>query len=185
MNRNVLILIYLTVFIGCDREPENNPSRTVLPVQHSNSDDGSMEARQRLLDRINRNGDINDPGTPRPLVTLEEFFENNNDYGSIGYNFYPDQPTPAEFYHYFKTIRDKPEVTDVRVEVKDIEDPEGWPATDTIWVITKSSANDVKEWLGLRFQADDILIGFPAESYYTIENYDVPEGMQAIGIWWD
>src|SRR5689334_4622956 len=88
-----------------------------------------------LIERINCNGDINSPATPRPLVTLEEFFEGNNDPGSIGYNFYPDQPRPGEFYELFKQIRDHPEVSNVLVEVSQHEAPEEWPSTDTVWII--------------------------------------------------
>ena len=51
----------------------------------------NMTKLDNLKTRINRNGDINDPAVPRPLVTLEEFFEGNDDYGSIGYNFFPNQ----------------------------------------------------------------------------------------------
>lgn len=83
-----------------------------------------MTSLERLIARINCNGDINDPTTPRPLVTLEEFFEGNEDYGSIGYNFSPDQPAPAEFYELLKRIRDRPDVADVRVEVSQHEVPD-------------------------------------------------------------
>ncbi len=184
MKGSFLALIFLALFASCDQSPESGSSQTTKN-EHPKPDVVSMEARQRLLARINRNGDINDPKVPRPLVTLEEFFEGNSDYGSIGYNFYPDQPAPSDFYHLFKAIRAKPEVTDVRVEVKDLEDPEGWPATDTVWIITSASVNDIKKWLGRSFRADDILIGFPEASYYKIERYEVPKGMQAIGVWWD
>ncbi len=44
-------------------------------------------ALERLMKRINRNGNIKDRTTPRPLLTLEEFFIGNNDHASIGYNF--------------------------------------------------------------------------------------------------
>ncbi|MHC4477052.1 MAG: hypothetical protein ACYTEL_15505 [Planctomycetota bacterium] len=177
-------VMLLGVVAGCDRSPEGGASETV-PDQRSRSESVSAGARERLLARINRNGDFNDPNVPRPLVTLEEFFEGNDDYGSIGYNFYPDQPAPAEFYRLFRRIRDKAAVDDVRVEVKDLEDPGGWPATDTVWIITEASPDDVKKWLGDRFRADDILRGFPMEGYYRTERYDLPDGMQAIGVWWD
>ena len=42
---------------------------------------------------------------------------------------------------------------------------------------------EVEEWLGERFRADDIIVGFGEE--YPIESYDVPDGMGAIGVWWD
>jgi hypothetical protein len=55
-----------------------------------------MTPLETLARRINRDGDINDRETPRPLLTLEEFLKGNSDYGSIGYNFYPD--------HNFRTV---------------------------------------------------------------------------------
>ena len=126
---------------------------------------------------------INDPDTPRPLVTLEEFFEENDDFGSIGYNFYPDQPAPSDFYEIFKSINSKPEVFDIRVQVNDQIEPEDWPSTDTIWIFTSADVDEVDTWLGDRFRGDDYIVGFPDS--YQIEDYDIPEGMQAIGVWWD
>lgn len=135
--------------------------------------------RSRILARI---GDINDAERPRPLVTLEEFFEGNDDFGSIGYNFYPDQPKPAEFFEVFRAIRSKVGVASVLVQVQDLEDPDGWPSTDTIWVITSASPNELRSWLGDRFRPDDILIGFPKG---RVEHHNVPPGMRALGIWYD
>jgi hypothetical protein len=131
----------------------------------------------------NRNGDINDPSTPRPLLTLEEFFNGNQDAGSIGYNFYPIQPTPDEFYRVFKAIRERPMVADVRVEIMDQVDDDSWPTTDTIWIITSADPNEVTQWIPDSMKADDILIGFPTE--VPLEPYKIPAGFQAIGIWWD
>jgi hypothetical protein len=139
---------------------------------------------QPLLERISRNGDINDPSTPRPLVTLEEFFEGNDDYGSIGYNFGRPQPAPAEFYALFQQIRDRPDVSDVLVEVSQHEMPDEWPSTDTVWIITSSVESDVLAWLGDRFAPDDQLwIGWT--DHKTREPYAVPSGMRPIGVWWD
>ena len=116
---------------------------------------------------------------------MEEFFEGNNDWGSIGYNFYPDQPAPSEFYAFFKNIRSRPEVVDVLVEVVLHEVPEEWPSTDTIWIITSAATDDVKEWLGKRFQADDIVEGWSEEQGFEVESYKVPDGMHPVGVWWD
>ena len=171
----IVIMVYLNRPISDVSEINKNESPDVRHIE--------KKALKKLLIRINLNGNINDLSTPRPLVTLEEFFEGNDDYGSIGYNFYPDQPSPSEFYSLFKSIRVKPEVADIRVEVKDLEDPEGWPSTDTVWIITKATVKDVEKWLGQRFRADDFIIGFPEQ--YKYEHYDVPEQMTAIGVWWD
>ena len=42
------------------------------------------------------------------------------------------------------------EVGDVRVEVKDLEDAEGWPSTDTVWVITGASVGEVKAVIAVK-----------------------------------
>ncbi len=146
MTRGFLILMLIVLIGGYGTAPETESSDTQSPEQASR--EVNAEALQKVITRINRYGDINDPATPRPLLTLEEFFEGNTDYASIGYNFYSDQPAPSEFYALFKTIRDMREVADIRVEVKDHEDAEGWPATDTVWVITSASVEDLKSWLG-------------------------------------
>lgn len=142
-----------------------------------------QEQRAHLLKRINRLGDVNEPGTPRPLVTLEEFFEGNTDFASIGYNFYADQPAPSEFYSFFTTIRSNPMVADVRVEVSQHDDPDAWPVSDTVWIITAESRETVARWLGERFAADELLEGFSAERTY--EPLVIPHGMRAVGVWWD
>jgi hypothetical protein len=141
-----------------------------------------MTPRERLLKRINRNGDINNFDNPRPLVTLEEFFEGNDDFASIGYNFNPP-PGPQALYKLFKHVRDRPDVADVLVEVKDHEDPEGWPSSDTVWIVTSASPDEVQGWLGDQFRADEILEGWGTS--LKREPYEVPVGMKAIGVWYD
>ena len=138
------------------------------------------DSRTRLLTRI---GDVNDPKVPRPLVTLEEFFEGNDDPGSIGYNL-PEPPEPREFYALLLEIRDKPGVADVRIEVMQLEDPEGWPNSDTIWVITTSTPDEVRSWFPDRLAPDAVYDGFQT-AVHPLEHYSVPTGMRAVGIWYD
>jgi len=142
-----------------------------------------MTPLERLNERISRAGNINDPAAIRPLVSLEEFFEGNDDYGSIGYNFYPDQPAPNEFYALFKSIRSQPDVANILVEVCQQEMPDEWPSTDTVWIITSAPADRVATWLGERFQADEIFDGWT--DHVRREDYEIPPGMKPIGLWWD
>lgn len=142
-----------------------------------------MSPRDRLLARI---GDINDFSRPRPLVTLEEFFEGNDDPGSIGYNL-PDPPEPREFYKFLLGLRAKGEVTDIRIEVKDLEDPDGWPSSDTIWIITTASPRDVRSWFPERLAPDEVLDGFEpyGKQEPGLEAYSIPKGSRAVGLWYD
>jgi hypothetical protein len=89
-----------------------------------------MTPLARITERISRNGDVNKLDTPRPLVTLEEFFEGNDFDGSIGCNLNPT-PTAAEFYALLRAIAARPDVADVRVQITMFDVPE-WPFSDTV-----------------------------------------------------
>jgi hypothetical protein len=141
-----------------------------------------MTPLEKLTRRINRNGDINDPESPRPLLTLEEFFDANDDYSSIGYNLSPDQPAPAEFYALFRSIRERTNVADVLVEVSQHEDPAQWPSTDTVWIVTTASVEDVRGWLGERFRPDEVWEGWTDRPR---EEYAMPAHVRPVGLWWD
>ena len=139
-----------------------------------------VSARDRLLERI---GNVNDFSKPRPLVSLEEFFEENTDDSSVLYNL-SDRPSPQEFFQLLRTLRDKPEVSDVLVQVQDIPDPSGWPSTDTVWFITSAGPAEVRAWLPRGLAPDELFEGFE-QSQSRLEPYEVPEGMRAVGIWYD
>jgi hypothetical protein len=148
-----------------------------------------------LIERINRNGDINDPDTPRPLLALEEFFEGNDDRGSIGVNFHQGQPAPSEFYELFRQIRERPDVHDVLVQVTQHDMPGEWPFTDTVWIITGAAPATVSDWLGRRFAADELALGWDKlaicwpegeeAEIRPLEPYSVPPGLRPIGVFWD
>jgi len=139
--------------------------------------------RRRLIDLVNRHGDINDPATRKPLVTLEQFFEGNDDPGSIGYNLGLPDITPQKLYKVFADIRERPDVSDVLVEVKDMEDPDGWPSADTVWIITSAIPEEIERWLGHDLRGDDYFTGWT--KYVNHRGVKVPYGHKPIGVWWD
>ena len=172
MGWRLLVLLGLAL-AGCEKKPAP-PAAPAAPAASASG------PRAKLLARI---GNINDPNTPCPLVSLAEFFEGNNDPGSIGYNL-PDSPSPQEWYELLKQIAERPEVRDVRIQVMDLEDPDGWPSTDTIWIITTASSKEVRGWLPKRIAPDDVIEGFP-KSGSPVEAYEVPPGYMAVGLWYD
>lgn len=56
-----------------------------------------MVGREDLMEKIRQKGDPNDPNAVPILVTLEDFFEGNDDPGSIGCNLTP-MLGPQAFY---------------------------------------------------------------------------------------
>ena len=139
-----------------------------------------MTPPSSLVTRVNSHGQINQLSVPRPLLTLEEFFEGNDNYGSIGCNL--PEAHPREFFDNFRWIRDRPDVADVRVQITSWDDPGEWPFSDTIWVITSRAPQDIQQRLGKRLHADAVVVGWPD---YPIERVEVPEGMKPLGAWWD
>lgn len=137
-----------------------------------------MDPRERLLKRI---GDVNNFDLPRPVVTLEEFFEGNEDPASIGYNL-NDTYTPQEFYGFFRKLRDLPDVSNVLIEVKDLEDEEGWPSTDTIWFVTSLSEAALARHFEERIRPDEWRT-YPPD--YPMEPIRCPVGTHAIAAWYD
>ena len=140
-----------------------------------------MTPLERITARVNCHGDLDDPATPRPLLTLAEFFEGNQITGSIGCNL-NSTPEPAEFYALFQRIAARPDVAEVRVEVSMFDDP-AWPFSDTVWIITASEPEEVETWFSESMRPDSCVLGWPGGA--RAETCAVPAGMQPVACWWD
>ena len=134
---------------------------------------------ERITERVSRNGDPNDPDTPRPLLRLAEFFDGNEVVGSIGCNL-PGTPAPHVLHQALKAIAERPDVVDVRVAVTAFDDPD-WPFSDTVYVVTSASPTDVQSWFSEELAPDDTWEGLDGRH----EEYAVPEGYRAVCCWWD
>jgi hypothetical protein len=141
-----------------------------------------MKRLQRVSIRVNQHGDVNNPSTRRPLLTLPEFFEGNNDDGSIGCNLSPS-PGPRIFYEVLKEIAARSDVADVRVQITMHDDPEMWPFSDTIWVITSATPEKVAEWFEKLIRPDRCSAGWREGVSY--EPVRIPNGMWPVACWWD
>jgi len=132
-----------------------------------------------VSERVNRLGDVNNLRTPRPLLTIEEFFEGNDAIGSIGCNL-DNEPTPAEFYELFKAISLKPWVKDIRVVVTVFDTPE-WPFSDNVLIMTSAAPAEVHSWFPERLRPDDVDQG----DLRGCEPYKLPEGTRPVVCFWD
>ena len=137
--------------------------------------------RQNLVERIKTFG-LRDSDRPLPVVTLEEFFVGNDDYGSIGCNLTP-MLGPQNFFKTLKVIRSKANVQDVFVEISEVsEDPTTWPFADRVFVLTSGTADEIKRWTA-DLQPDSI-----QEGSTLGRSSSVPElrpGYKCYVVWWD
>lgn len=139
------------------------------------------------MDRIKRDellnmvGDLNRKEDGVVLVTLEQFFEGNDDGGSIWCNL-EAAPEPEEVYQKLKTIREREDCADVKVMVTQIDGGnDEWPFSDTVFFVTSAAPEDVKTWLGEDFAPDEIWI----DDCSQVKEIKVPDGMTAVAAWWD
>ena len=118
---------------------------------------------------------------PGPTVLLEDFFEGNDDLGSIGCHLIL-HPGIDKFYQTFIEIRSRSDVQDVLVEIKDLVDEHSWPFSDTVFVLTSMSKDSLRKLVAKR--KPDEVGQFSADSTPR----DLPplkDGMKILGVWWD
>jgi hypothetical protein len=143
------------------------------------------KARERLVGELAMLGGLEGPG-PRPVVSLESFFEGNDDCASLGGNL-SEHPGPAGFYRMLSRIRALPEVQDVLVEVRLVDDGE-WPFARGIYVLTSASVAQVTAWLA-PLRPRHVREGWSTEGW-SAEGAGPPgapllgDEMRVVGVWW-
>jgi len=119
---------------------------------------------------------------PEPqIVDFEEFFDGNDDLGSIGCNLI-EHPGIEAFRDAFARLARRPAVKGVYAQIYELDPGEGcWPFTDTILVVGSISVADVAaELSGL--EPDEICSG--AEAGLTdivAKRFNEP----IVVAWWD
>lgn len=139
-----------------------------------------MDARDALIAKISQQWDPNDESAPHAVVSLEDFFEGNNDEGSIGCNLneFPDLST---FYKVLKRVSSKPVVGAVFVRINMIEDT--WPFSDVVYIVTSARIDAVRQWLE-PLQPSSVEEGLYLDDQLA-NGYAVPDGMRVTHAWWD
>lgn len=143
----------------------------------------SDESRRRaLIESIRQQGGI-DPAQRRgPLVSLEDFFTGNHDPGSIGCNLIV-HPGITTFLRVLKSVRERPEVQDVLIEITDLEDTEGiWPFSDSVYILTRAPARKVARWLR-RLHPDEV--GGVPPDWLPARLPDLLPDHEVLLAWWD
>ncbi len=80
-----------------------------------------------------------------------------------------------------QAIAQRPDVSDVRVQVTQFDTPE-WPFSDTVYIMTTVEPDEVMSWFPPTFKPDETWAGFAEQPY---EPYTIPAGARPVGCWWD
>ena len=127
-------------------------------------------------------GELDQSQRVSPALTLEEFFDGNNDEGSIGCNLLP-HPGLAAFRQIFSSLRENPDVADIRFPVVEWGDDLDWPFTDKAFVVTKLQANEVRRRVASL--SPDEVGELDCAEFKNFDGLVVPTGFHVVLIWWD
>jgi hypothetical protein len=151
--------------------------------------------RQQLLDKARSLEAMEPEGrqSPLPVVSLDDFFEGNDDPGSIGCNLLEDEhPGVAGFYKALEDVSDRPDVHVVLVEFDDLNDEDEadgddtavyWPFSECVYVLTSVSKEDVERWLEGIHPSD--IVEEPTSDRLSRAFPPVLAGMRVYWVWGD
>ena len=141
-----------------------------------------MDARERLVNLIFSQGNPNDINGPSIIIGIEDFFEGNNDIGSIGCNLY-NHPGINYFYSVLKNIKKDESVQDIFVEIHEVpEAKEDWPFSERIYILSRIPKEIIENWVS-PLKPDDI-----SEGWFSTTPKEAPvlsPGYKVYNIWWD
>ncbi len=147
-------------------------------------------ALDRVHARVNRSGPFGAAGVPIPLLTTAEFFDGNDQDGSILCNVVwtdatgqIDAPSVQQVREVLERVAARPDVSDLRVVVHEAEDSEDWPFAERVLVVGTGDPQAVRGWFPADYAPDDSWL--VAADDGPLESYEVPSGQVAVMCWWD
>jgi hypothetical protein len=135
-----------------------------------------MNKRSSLLAKIMKAGFSKN----EVFVSVAEFFDGNDDAGSIGCNIYPYPPSLKQFFETLSAIKALDKTHDLLVRIADIDDGE-WFYTDAIYLFGEYDLEEVKQLFAV-LKPDEVNEGL---MYGMPGNYINQSDVKAYSIWWD
>jgi hypothetical protein len=116
-----------------------------------------------------------------PIVSIERFFDGNDDLGSIGCNLI-EHPGIDTFRDVLTGLLRRPDVQAVYAQVAELEPGDGcWPFTDTIFIVGTISLDELRGDLS-SLEPDDVGSGEPFGIPTLIkQKHQAP----VLAAWWD
>lgn len=138
-----------------------------------------MKTKAEIIDHIKKNNYPNN----EVAISLDDFFNNGNYYeGSIGVNVYPDPPTPQQFHQILSDLLTSNKASQVFIRITDIEEPEEWFYSDTVYIITDQSIDVIKDSLQF-LRPDEIHKGWMYGKPANIG--EINNTQKIFSCWWD
>jgi hypothetical protein len=115
----------------------------------------------------------------RALITVEEFFDGNDDLGSIGCNLV-EHPGLDHFLHTLSAIAKRPDVEQVWLRIYDLEEGD-WPFSENVLIVGKMPLSEIQDSIDSLQPSEVSQMKFdwvPSRDQSLF-------GREYINLWWD
>jgi hypothetical protein len=121
---------------------------------------------------------------PRFVLPASAFFDADMDVGSLAPNLVGLEGAPPHelFEQVFTDVASEPSVSGIFVSVLPDSEPDRWPSSDMVYVVTAAPLAQVKAWVERLEPAEVRDAGEPLE---IANPFSVPAGQRVYSIWWD
>ena len=169
--RKITIVAILLIIISCDK--------------NKNTESIDLEKRDILVKKYDL---LNFPNLKQPtLLTVDEFFDGNNDEASIAPNLI-EKPNVAEYFKVLKNLSDNPKVNATFVKLNEVmiydngklNDNE-WFFADMIYVIGDLTKEEIKE-ATKSLKPDEVEYDSEIEIRSIATEY---KDKKIVYLWWD
>lgn len=113
------------------------------------------------------------------LVTIAEFFDGNDDLGSIGCNL-SDHPGTEHFRDVLKSIESRDDVDEVWLQIYDLEEGD-WPFSENVLILGSAPESEIRR-LTESLQPSEIT---EMQVQWTPSRAKHLAGRQYLNLWWD
>lgn len=137
--------------------------------------------RAALIAKIKAIG-VSDESGHEAVVGIEDFFDGNDDLGSIGANL-PQHPGLARFREVLSSIRNRADVSDLVVAIWEVDDREGgdWPYAEKVYLATSADDEAVEAWFQ-PLEPDEI---WEVQPETLRPSPELAPGHRLLAAWWD
>jgi hypothetical protein len=134
-------------------------------------------AKRDALIRLIRSQPEHEEG--RALVTVSEFFDGDDDLGSIGCNL-SNHPGLEHFQRVLSDIANRPDVEQVWMQIYDWEEGD-WPFSENVLIVGKATISEVSE-LSASLQPSEVSA---LQIDWIPSRAKSLSGRSYINLWWD